>query len=580
MAQPKQQNAKGLDYPPYKIESIISGEFDDSIEFLGNPKAKELLLPFQDESTWKLLNETLNAPQPKTSVFAPVEDPEPNNDGLGKLTLHGPPRKFPEELEYLMTLFQTLGGHKANKFCEWLHDIRSRPRGTFGVAASMDISKIGAQCALSDTENAEEIYQTFFNETLPFLKRLILSMPRIFGAHSAENGNEQKNNNEPDDAEGPENDDDGKAVDGDDDGGSGSGGDAVKTAFLGPDSNGQLSLSRGQIASILACCWFGVGLYPHCSFSTELSVVGTPAKMEMWVRYFDFVRQKGMDSDWFNNEKVTVWRRCLTAEQCAGLEHEKLVANDAVLCDFEVFENGAIEDQPGQLHADFANQFIGGGVLEGGNVQEEIRFTVNTECLVSKWLCPFPMRINEAILIFGSQQLFNYSGYGSRFKFAGYRHEENEMFFCRNKPERLGSSVIVGIDAVHFMNPQQQIRVGYLMRECLKSYVGFSVENEQIGHGMDTVSTGNWGCGIFRGDPQLKAMLQWISVTLSGRKVAYYTFSDRRMANGIIKDFIAGIAPKKVTVGALWRELSSPQFAAEYRKGATVVDLLNAKFVN
>ena len=58
-------------------------------------------------------------------------------------------------------------------------------------------------------------------------------------------------------------------------------------------------------------------------------------------------------------------------------------------------ESGCIEDEPGQLHADFANQFISGGVLE------------SSKCLLSKWLCPQPMRHNESILILGSLQLFS-----------------------------------------------------------------------------------------------------------------------------------------------------------------------------
>jgi len=562
MAQSKSSSAKGLDNPPYTMKSILGGTFDENhiaYQSSGKLKTKQLLLPFQDKKTWKLLTNTLSDAdaQPKIS-------PAPKGQPVFK--------KYPEELQYLQSLFKTLGNTGGgSKFCQWLHVIRSH--GTSSVAASMDISKIGTKCTLTPQQNAEQIYSTFFNETLPFMKRLILSMPQIFGVKSADDDtsgdppdNEQKMDIDPD-ADGNEPAEQ-KAED-----------STVSVGFLNPDSNGQCSLSRGQIASILSCCFFGVELYAHCSFAVELSTVGTPGKMEMWVRYFDYVRRKGMESSWFNDEKVTVWRRSLTAEQCADLEHEALCKNETVLCDFNVFDEGAIEDQPGQIHADFANQYIGGGVLEGGNVQEEIRFTVNTECLISKWLCPLPMQINEAILIFGSQQFFNYSGYGSRFSFDGYRHVEEEMFFCKERPERLGSSVISGIDAVHFFEPQNQIRVDYMMREIAKSYVGFSVENKHIGHAMDTVSTGNWGCGIFRGDPQLKAVLQWISVTLSGRKVAYYTFGDRKVANGKLKNFMEAIAPQKVTVGALWRVLSNPQFEKAYRKrDLTVIDLLSTQF--
>ena len=61
---------------------------------------------------------------------------------------------------------------------------------------------------------------------------------------------------------------------------------------------------------------------------------------------------------------------------------------DAPLQPLQVVEKGGIEDAPNTLQADFANEYIGGGVLCGGNVQEEIRFSICPECLVSMLLCP------------------------------------------------------------------------------------------------------------------------------------------------------------------------------------------------
>ena len=44
------------------------------------------------------------------------------------------------------------------------------------------------------------------------------------------------------------------------------------------------------------------------------------------------------------------------------------------------------------------------------------------------------------------------------------------------------------------------------------------------------VATGNWGCGAFGGDPQLKSMLQWAAVSASGRPEMYYfPYHDKRM---------------------------------------------------
>jgi hypothetical protein len=43
--------------------------------------------------------------------------------------------------------------------------------------------------------------------------------------------------------------------------------------------------------------------------------------------------------------------------------------------------------QDGMLQVDFANKSIGGGVIGWGSVQEEIRFMISPELLVSCLLC-------------------------------------------------------------------------------------------------------------------------------------------------------------------------------------------------
>ena len=45
------------------------------------------------------------------------------------------------------------------------------------------------------------------------------------------------------------------------------------------------------------------------------------------------------------------------------------------------------------------------------------------------------------------------------------------------------------------------------------------------------IATGNWGCGAFGGDPQLKSLIQWIAASVCGAPLLkYYTFGDERMS--------------------------------------------------
>ena len=53
------------------------------------------------------------------------------------------------------------------------------------------------------------------------------------------------------------------------------------------------------------------------------------------------------------------------------------------------------------------------------------------------------------------------------------------------------------------------------------------------------VATGNWGCGAFKGDPQLKALLQWMAVSSCGRpELKYFPFKDARVEQVSKKQFI------------------------------------------
>ena len=60
--------------------------------------------------------------------------------------------------------------------------------------------------------------------------------------------------------------------------------------------------------------------------------------------------------------------------------------------------------------------FIGGGVLQGGCVQEEILFATQPEAIVSMFFMEV-MSDNDAIRIDNLIQYSNYSGYAHSFKF-------------------------------------------------------------------------------------------------------------------------------------------------------------------
>eukprot|EP00741_Cyanophora_paradoxa_P013031 tig00020675_g12585.t1 len=213
---------------------------------------------------------------------------------------------------------------------------------------------------------------------------------------------------------------------------------------------------------------------------------------------------------------------------------------------------GTIEDAPpGTLQVDFANELIGGGALSTGCVQEEIRFALSPECLVSMLVCPV-MKDDEAILISGTERYSDYRGYAFGLEFAGDHVDSTPMDERGNL-----RSHIVAIDAVDWRwgVAKRQYRPECMRRELRKALAGFL----PWPHVPETdaaapIASGHWGCGAFLGDRQLKFLLQAMAAAEAGRPLLYYAFGD--------SDFVAeaervwGLACARLrTVGGLWGAL-------------------------
>lgn len=82
-------------------------------------------------------------------------------------------------------------------------------------------------------------------------------------------------------------------------------------------------------------------------------------------------------------------------------------------------DTASIEDYWGGLKVDFANKYIGGGALIGGNVQEEIMFANHPELFATQLLCEV-MAPNESLIFMGFRKYFNNIGYGSSVKYYGF----------------------------------------------------------------------------------------------------------------------------------------------------------------
>mmetsp|Transcript_98611 Transcript_98611/g.234899 ORF Transcript_98611/g.234899 Transcript_98611/m.234899 type:complete len:443 (+) Transcript_98611:1-1329(+) len=315
----------------------------------------------------------------------------------------------------------------------------------------------------------------------------------------------------------------------------------------------RLFLSREMVLSLLAhmfLCTLTVvdDNMPHVGFDCLLfprrPARQEVAKLRMFVHYFERCRQE------MPKGELRIYRQAREGRQNWKDSTRPLLAMDCAP------PMTGFEDPSGNgcLHADFANKFLGGGVLVGGCVQEEIRFSICPELCAAMVVCPY-MLDNEAITIVGGEQFCSYKGYGRSLEFdANYRDPS---------PKDADGTVLVAItamDALDFRHQDssvsRQLQEPLLLRELEKAAAAFAPVDEAALAQWPVIATGNWGCGAFEGCLQLKALLQWIAASEGRRKLLYFPFDENIGPD--LSRLSQDLCAAGITAGQLFAALTTP----------------------
>lgn len=221
------------------------------------------------------------------------------------------------------------------------------------------------------------------------------------------------------------------------------------------------------------------------------------------------------------------------------------------VCDFNLNINCCLfEDNSDYTLVDFANKFIGGGVLNSGCVQEEVLFVLCPELIVSK-LFTEKFLDNESMLITGAEKFNCYSGYADTFKWKSSYNDTTS----RDKYGRRMRQVIA-MDAMYFSDQSQRTQYERVNidREIIKAICAFQYEPLLINiNKLPAIATGNWGCGAYHGDPYLKTMIQIIAASHLKRDLYFFTFNHVQLKDDFEQIKILFKSKPTLTIGQVYQ---------------------------
>ena len=336
--------------------------------------------------------------------------------------------------------------------------------------------------------------------------------------------------------------------------------------ILKTGTTNKIILTRKEVALIFILGFFGIFqlemekmiINRRYDFNQVLNSKSGPsfAKGRSFLNYMTVIGKWFEEKNQILDEPITYLRENKNFER---KNFEKINK----LCEIEIVKEGSMFNTQAKFCIDFANKYIGGGALSGGCVQEEILFAVEPEAIVSMFLMEV-MEDNDAIRIDNLIQYSNYSGYAQSFKYEKTARNE----------EKLIKHNIIAIDAV--CSYSGGVDRDSVLRDLIKAYVGFNLINfddKDVSKLDKTISSGNWGCGAFGGDYELKFIQQWLAATYAGvDKLYYYTFGRKEM-NNVIKNLEK---IKSLNANNLYERM----IRAKLTKGEVLDIILNADIID
>jgi len=355
-------------------------------------------------------------------------------------------------------------------------------------------------------DESKDDSELFFKKSLPFMQRLILSLPRLF---------REKNHN---------------------------------CGLMFMQTKVEKTFTALQIAAMVACGFFCIldmeyrGFYEHglpidaasqfhnanMRVLLEITRNASHCKYRCIINYFAQIASEKTAG----KRLVTVIRYSQElSELNKSISLAALQRSKKKLVDVS-FKEGKLRDalSTGILKVVSSSDFPGGHFIGEGNGPEEL--------LVCEYPETYLMLLfiekcapNDVVLVIGAQhhnkvEVIN-NGFG--LKYISPAKSVGEV--CKGMPKRLATFFL--LLTPQDVNYVDQYKPYIMQRELARAHIGFDIPEELFKHKVTRILTGNWGVGAHGGDLELKFALQWMAVTLARpeRTIEYYAEGNNDAAN-------------------------------------------------
>lgn len=308
--------------------------------------------------------------------------------------------------------------------------------------------------------------------------------------------------------------------------------DGFRVPILCTGKTSNTILNRKQIATMFACAWFGLFNYDDYLSRGSITLEDLPefsllnifvkcktTALQCVIEYFEQVRCA--DKEWLTG-RVAFHRSMLAVAP-------KWAVSEMPLTDVMIGEGNSVDNSPITTHVTFASEYIGGEPFINSPTPEEAVMLSRPETMIASLICT-KLSPADSLTVIGAHKISLLGGYGSSLRWLGPNTENNKETIIN-----INSSTQTG-------NEQFTQRFDI---DLNKAYCGFAALGA-----VTNVATGNWGHGLFGGNPEVKLIQQFLAASQCGRILVYYPHNHDFEVK--LESFMTWILSQDMTVGDLY----------------------------